>query len=387
MLPSPQSYFAFQPDISYFDHGGYSLPLLSVVQEQIMLNQRINRNPSQFFRHELISQLEQVRETLGAFLGCPAAQLSFVPNATYAFETVLRNLTLDAGDAVLINQLSFYANRKAVGALAERLHLEVIDAPISLPVQSAADLVEALKASYTPKVKLVVIDHVTSPAGIVFPVQEIAAFFKQRGCIVIIDGAQAPGQVPVDLSSLPVDFYFGNCHKWLSSLRTAAFLYTAEEWSTRMRGLITARSSDFPERRRSRLQQDTDCPGAYDPTPILCLPKALETLSCIYAGGIRQLMRENHEGLLRGLDILIRQLNLSPLVSPEMVGSMISLRLHDRFELRAEELQKKLFDAGVSALVFASGMDGEVNIRFCHQAYISPEDYQKAADVLVSLRS
>ena len=84
-----------------------------------------------------------------------------------------------------------------------------------LPLDDPMEVCEHLQNAVTPKTRLLLIDHVTSPTALIFPIQEIVTQMKRQGILCLVDGAHAPGMVPLHLSELGADFYTGNCHKWL----------------------------------------------------------------------------------------------------------------------------------------------------------------------------
>lgn len=69
------------------------------------------------------------------------------------------------------------------------------------------------------------IDHISSMPAVIYPIAELSKLAKENGAIVIIDGAHAVGQIPLDMKALNVDFYFSNFHKWAFTPKSVAFLY------------------------------------------------------------------------------------------------------------------------------------------------------------------
>ncbi len=86
----------------------------------------------------------------------------------------------------------------------------------------------AVEAAIGPRTRVLVASHVTTGTGLVLPVKEIAALCRSRGVLSAIDGAHAPGMIPVDIADIDCDFYAGNCHKWLGAPMGTAFFAAAE---------------------------------------------------------------------------------------------------------------------------------------------------------------
>ena len=102
------------------------------------------------------------------------------------------------------------------------------------PFESAEQIVDALFAAVTPRTKLLVASHITSPTAVIFPVERLCARARREGIATCIDGPHAPAQVPVDIDRLGCDFYCASLHKWLSAPFGSGFLYAAPKHQATM---------------------------------------------------------------------------------------------------------------------------------------------------------
>src|SRR5436305_342447 len=82
----------------------------------------------------------------------------------------------------------------------------------------------------TPRTRLLIIDHITSPTAIVFPAKEIVRTAHAAKVPVLVDGAHAPGQIALDVPDIGADWYTGNAHKWFFAPRGCGVLWTARQW-------------------------------------------------------------------------------------------------------------------------------------------------------------
>lgn len=211
------------PAIAFLNHGSFGACPIAVLEKQQQYRQRMERQPLQFLGVDIEPLLDEAREALAAFVGADAADLVFVPNATTGVNAVLRSLKFQPGAQLLTTNHEYNACRNALNYVAEREGLEVVVAEIPFPLTSSSQILEAVIDKISSRTRLALLDHVTSQTGLVFPLAELIQEFNQRGIETLIDGAHAPGMVPLNLRELDATYYSGNCHKWLCSPKGAAF--------------------------------------------------------------------------------------------------------------------------------------------------------------------
>jgi len=238
----------------------------------------------------------------------------------------------------------------------------------------------------TPRTRLVMIDHVTSPTGLIFPVAEIVK--RLPGVDVLIDGAHAPGMLPLDLRSLNAVYYTGNCHKWLCTPKGSAFLHVRRDKQAALKPLAYGHGLNSPRADRSRFRLVFDWAGTDDPTPFLCIPFALKHLSSLMAWPA--LMERNHAMVLAGRRLLLEALRV-PEPAPEfMLGSLASVPLPDWtgappvhegvwwHPFQKQLLQKHRIE--VPVMIFPA-LPRQL-IRISAQLYNSLDQYGRLAEVL-----
>lgn len=219
--------FALADGITYLNHGAYGGVPRLVAEAQRAWQDRIERNPTAFFRREARPFMRLAAARLAAYLGCDADGLALIDNATSGCNTVLRSLELQPGDEIVFASQTYNAVRNAILYVCARTGAVPVEAALPFPAHGAAAIVEAYGRAIGARARLVVVDHISSQTATVMPLAEITDMARSRGARVLVDGAHAPGHVPLDLASLPVDWYTGNCHKWLCAPRGCAFLWTA----------------------------------------------------------------------------------------------------------------------------------------------------------------
>lgn len=216
--------FTLDPTVVFLNHGSFGATPQPVQEAQRAWQARLERQPVAFLGRELPALLETARAVLGAYLCYPAAALAFVPNATTGVNLVARSLRLQPGDEILIGDHEYGACEKTWRFVCGQSGARLVRRHIPLPLGSADDVVDCLWQGVTPRTRLIMLSHITSPTAQIMPVAEVCARARSADILTLIDGAHAPGQLDLDLSALDADFYTGNCHKWLLSPKGAGFL-------------------------------------------------------------------------------------------------------------------------------------------------------------------
>ncbi len=262
-----RSGFLLDPDVVYLNHGSYGACSEPVFSEYQRLQLELERQPTDFFTRRAFTgfwgedngtgALARARASLALFLGARTQDLVFVPNATSGLNTVIRSLALRPGDEVLTTAHEY-------GAISRTWEF----AGATLVTCEPADIASRIG----PATRAVSVSHVTSPTAVVVPVEEVCAAARTRGVLAIVDGAHAPGQLPLDVGAVGADVYVGNCHKWLCAPKGAGFLWARPEHQAWIAPLVVSwgyrEGAGFGERHGWQ--------GTLDPAAYLTVPKAIE---------------------------------------------------------------------------------------------------------------
>ena len=388
--PAPSSewrgLWRLDPAIAFLNHGSFGACPASVLDEQQHLRERMERRPVQFLAREIGGLLDGARTSLAEFLSADPADLVFVPNATAGANAVLRSLRLEPGDELLTTNHAYNAIGNALRFAAERAGARAVVAQVPFPIDSPERVVERVLGSVTSRTRLAVLDHVTSPTALVFPIERLVAALAERGIDTLVDGAHAPGMLPVDLRALGATYYAGNCHKWLCAPKGAGFLYVRRDKHALIRPLAISHGANLPITSRSRYHLEFDWTGTDDPTPYLCVPAAIRFLGGLLPGGWPALRSRNRELALEARRRLCAGLGIDPPCPEEMIGSMATLPLSfgsaepPSTPLYADPLQQTLLERhSIEVPIFPWPNPPRRLLRISAQLYNSIDEYDRLA--------
>jgi isopenicillin-N epimerase len=386
--------WSIDPRITMLNHGSFGACPRAVLEVQARLRERMERNPIGFFMREVEPLVEESRAVLAALVGADAKDLAFVHNVTEAVNGVLRSLCLEPGDELLVTDHAYNACRNVVEYVARRAGANVVTAAVPLPIGSAGEIVERVLAPVTERTRLALLDHVASPTAVVFPIQQLVGELHRRGVDTLVDGAHAPGMIPLDLRRLGAAYYTGNCHKWLCAPKGAGFLHVRRDRQEGLHPAVISHGYNVRRPERPRLHEEFDWTGTDDPSPRLCVAEAIRFLDGLLDGGIEALMQRNHELALDGQRILCERLGLVPSCPDELLGSMAALRLPDErggpahriHPLRVHPLQAQLQQqSGIEVPIYNWPAPPRLLLRISAHAYNSPGQYERLAQSLAAM--
>ena len=387
-----RQHWGLDPEITFLNHGSFGACPLAVLEHQRQLRERMERQPVQFLARELEPLLDEARAELASFLGAAAEDLAWLSNATTGVNAVLQSLAFGPGDELLTTDHEYNACRNALEHVAGRSGATVVVAPVPFPLGSPDEVVDAVLSRVTARTRLALIDHVTSPTGLVLPIERLVRELAGRGVETLVDGAHAPGMLELSLDELGAAYFTGNCHKWLCAPKGAAFLHVRRDRRNRVRPLVISHGANSPRRDRSRYHLEFDWTGTDDPTAWLSVPAAIRFMGGLVEGGWPELRRRNRRLALQARDELCRALGVEPGCPDEMVGSMAALPLppgapgSTTSALYTDELQSALlrrFQIEVPIIPWPAPPARLV--RISAQVYNRPEQYRRLAAALVEL--
>lgn len=300
MLPSPRfgrhmlDHWPLDPGVTYLNHGTVGVTPRRVLAAQQALRDEMERQPSRFMLREVSAligepggptRLRAAAADVAAFVGARPDDLVFVDNATTAINAVFRSLTFNRDDEIVLTDHA-YGSTRLIGEFVTRDRgARVRTVALPEPVFSREALITNIVDALGPRTRVLLIDHITSESGLILPVREIASACRERGVLVMVDGAHAPGQIPLDVPALGVDWYAANLHKWAHAPRSSGFLWAAPDRQQRLHPPVISWGLD------QGFTSEFDWVGTRDPTAWLASPAGLAFLRDL---GVEAIHEHNH---------------------------------------------------------------------------------------------
>lgn len=421
--PSPlASHWSLDPAIVYLNHGSFGATPTRVLDAQTALRARMESEAVRFFVEELQDKMDECRRAVAAFVDCDWDELAMVTNATVGVATALANCPLGPGDEILVNDHEYPACLNNARRIAARVGARVVSVSLPWPLpegcssaESESLIARTILDGVTPRTKVALISHVTSPSGLILPIERIIPALRERGIRTIIDAAHAPGMLSsLSIRTLGCDYYTANCHKWICSPKGSAFLYVRRDLHATTRPLVLSNNAENPKSGRAQFLTEFDFLGTADASSILTIPEAIRTMEQIgitlaadataggaddthhnvapqlaknYPGFVR-LMRHNRSLALRARRLIVNAMNM-PAVAPEsMVGTIASIFIpragpHATASTRpaqrryADALQERIIDRwGIQVPIWWVPGTPQRLVRISAQAYNTFAQYE-----------
>ena len=381
LTPELRNQFLLRSDITYLNFGSFGAcprPVFEVYQRYQL---ELEQEPVQFIVETGPQYLAASRKALANYVNADSDDLVYVVNPSHAVNIVAKSLDLQPGDEILTTSLEYGACDRTWEFYCGKKGAHYVKQPIQLPLVTAEDFVDEFLKGVTSKTKLIFLSHITSSTALRFPVELVIKEAQKRGLPTFVDGAHAPGQIPLDLKALGVDFYTGACHKWMMTPKGSSFLFAKKETQSLLEPLVVSwgYNSDHPS--HSLFLDYHQTQGTRDFTAFLCIPASLEFMKKYswdqVSAACRTLVLENAP---RFFDLL---------------GATPLAPLHDQFILQlcsfklptqdAAHIKSILFNQyQIEVPVMQHGSD--VYLRYSIQAFNSQEDLDKLYDALVAIR-
>ncbi len=371
--------WGLNPEMRFLNHGSFGAVPRQVQRAQAQIRARMESQPIRYFVHEVPAALKDAAAQVAELVGSAPEDLSFVDNASTGVNVVLRSLQLEEGDRLVTLSHVYPAVRNAMAAVAQSAGATVHEVTLPCPVTDQAwlqELDEALKGA-----RFAVLDHVTSATGLVLPIAEMIALAHRHGVPVLVDGAHAPGLLPLNIGALGADYYTGNLHKWVCAPKGSAFLWAAPQWQASLRPPIVGHAHG------GAWQDLFHTLGTRDYSNWLSLPAVLAFWA--ENGGLQAARERNNALASKARTLLLSSLGCPSAGPPEMQAAMVAFLLPNRLAPAdasgAWALKDRLWDAhGIEIPITPHA--GGLWMRLSAQLYNEMDDYRALLSALRAIQ-
>lgn len=250
--------FIIPADESYLNNGTVGsnpLPVLRAVFDGYQTTEKMDQADPEDYPIWGYGPWNQYRDPLAEFVGATRDELALVRNATEANNIMAMGLDMKPGDEVLISDQEHPSGEQPWNLRAARFGIVVKKFEIPKPLNNAADVLNRINDAITPRTRVLFVSHITTATGVVLPVKDICALAKTKGLISMVDGAQVPGMLRLNIKEIGCDMYGASPHKWLQAPKGTGFLYVRDELIDRVWSHTTTSGWDDKKLRAERFQR------------------------------------------------------------------------------------------------------------------------------------
>tara|TARA_B100000700_G_scaffold100241_1_gene112896 strand:- start:266 stop:1432 length:1167 start_codon:yes stop_codon:yes gene_type:complete len=317
--------FQLNPEYTYLNHGSFGACPIPIFEEREKWQRELEFQPVSFIERNALGYLRKSRESLSEYVHCDKDDIVYFPNPTTAMNMVIRSLDLNEGDEVLSSNHEYGAVERTWKFMSTKRRFKYTSIDIPLPFNKD-DFIDKFQKNISNNTKVIFLSHITSPTGIVFPIKEICKLASSLNIMVIIDGAHAPAQIDLNLSTLGADIYTGACHKWMLCPKGVSFLYASKKVQDLLEPLIISwgweSEDDFP--RQSNFLDYHQYQGTNDISSYLSVPAAINFLNQNNWISVRD---RCHEMVIKSRELLLETSKTEPICSDDSLGQMASIQV------------------------------------------------------------
>lgn len=392
-------------DVARINNGSFGSCPATIFAAQRQWQLRWLRQPDHFYFYHLQPSILKTRQIIKDLVNAANVdEITIIENVTTATAIILQQVGLafyegkyNKGDYIIMLNHTYGAVKKSVQAYVTRAGGRVLEASLPFPVKSNEEIVSEFRKTLLMgksdghRVRLAVIDHITSMPSIVVPIKELVKICRDEGVDqIFVDGAHAIGSISIDMNEIGADFYTSNLHKWLFCPPSVAFLYCRKsDKSLNIHHPIV--SSEYGK----GLPIESGWIGTRDYSAQLVVPQVIEFFDR-FEGGIEGVMERNNEKVIEMGGMLAKTWGTHLGSPPGMCSSMLMVGLPASLKISSNSdclnLRTHLRECfGIEVhIFFRAPKDGEINpitgyARISHQVYNTLDDYVRFRDAVNKL--
>lgn len=384
-------YWNLDSNIIFLNHGSFGATPIEILGRQNEYRELMEKEPVDFFVNKMPELLSESKRKLADFVGVDTNDLVFVQNTTTGVNQILNSFPFEKGKEWLTSSHAYGACKNAIRHFAGKNEINLKIANIPFPVNDDDEILESIAKEINSKTRLALIDHITSATGMIFPIRKIIDLLHEHGIIVIVDGAHAPGMIPMDIRALHADFYVGNCHKWICAPKGSAFMYAKNEFKEWIKPLVISHFNDIDINGDTHWSNQFMWDGTHDFSQYICVGDTIDYMATLHPEGWNGIMNHNHKLVWEGAMLIAEKLKIALPLEEKYIGSMVNIPMPDGEEgfpkfNETPPLKRILFEKyKIEVPVFFFPVAPTQWLRISAQLYNTFEQYEYLADCLYSI--
>lgn len=391
-----KSNFLLDNGVVVTNHGSFGTVPKRVLEARWQFQEEMEKCPDAWFRYKVQNLWNSSLETIAKFVGADVKDMVFVANATSGINTVLKCIDFNEGDGILITNQTYGAVQMTAQEICREKKAKLLVLNITFPTSDMTGSVEYHATEVVQhyekvlqensNVKLAIVDSITSISALKLPVKKLTEVCHKHNVLVLVDGAHAPGQIPLDLNKLGADFFVGNLHKWLFAPRGCAILWVSPKFSDIIVPPIVSWCHD------KTLQERFFQQGTIDHTRYTSAATALKFYQEI--GGMSGITKYNSQLASWASTMLAESWNTEVLPIPDSIRAPCMAVIRIPREISAaygatqEGADKMITDIYNKYKVVATFVSVQASLwcRVSAQVYNVKEDYMHLAEAVLMLK-
>ncbi len=371
------SQFLLRKDITFLNFGSFGACPKPIFDRYQQYQLELEQEPVEFIIKTGMQYLKNSRAALGVYLNCHEDDLVFMVNPSHAVNLIAKSFALQPGDEILTTDLEYGACDRTIQYYCDKAGAKYIRQHISLPIVSKEAFIKEFFKGVNEKTKMIFISHITSSTGLRFPVEEICAKAKQLGIISFVDGAHAPGQVPLNLSTLDADIYTGACHKWMMAPKGCTFLYVRSQLQDQFDPLVISWGYNSTTPSHSRFLDYHQTQGTRDFSAFCTVPTAIDFMEknqwTDIAKSCRKMVHENALPFCK----LLKTEPLAP-IHDDFIVQLFSIPIKTASPVVLKDCLFEKYKIEIPVMPHAD----KVYLRYSIQAFNTQGDLDKLTDAI-----
>jgi isopenicillin-N epimerase len=364
--------FLLRKDITYLNFGAYGACPKPIFEKYQSFQVELEEEPTYFMQVKGPEYLKTSRIALAGFINCNADDVVYVTNPSYGVNIIAKSLDLKPGDEILTTDLEYGACDRTWRYYCRKKGATYIRQKIHFPLTSKEDFVTQFLKGITSRTKLIFMSHITSTTGLRLPVDEICASAREKGILTFIDGAHAPGQVEVNLSTLQADFYTGACHKWMLTPKGSSFLYVNNKLQHLFDPLLISWGYESDHPSDSQFLDYHQLQGTRDYSAFLTIPQAISFMKENNWDAVSKKCRAITQNNSERFCTLLNATPLCP-VTDDFIAQLYSINLKINAPGNLHDLLYGKYKIDVPIMFHGD----QIYLRYSVQAFNSNEDLDK----------